>query len=163
LFGLFGRGARRARDTLKNAVPEIAPGAAPQAPAPSPPRRLWLRPPDETVAARQEAPGAWTVDLRGRPLAEGSSLRVVGEGLAEPLVLVRVHATHLAAARGQCALDGSDLLWISQTDRLYCPGCTSRWRLDGTPARGPAIQSLASYVVEESAGVVSIRAPGAAK
>ncbi len=158
LFGVFGRGARSFRESIEREAPALAPGAA-RRPAPSVHRDRRLRPPDDTVPALPEEPGVWGVDLRRRPLGVATSLRVVGKGLAEPLLLVRVAAAHFAVTAGECPVDGSDLLWVAFEDRVGCPSCGSRWRLDGHCTRGPSDCDLASFPAQESGGLVRVRGP----
>jgi hypothetical protein len=152
LFGIFGRGAKGFRESLERAAPELEPRAKPPA---SPDCRL--RPAHETVEALLEEPGHWGVDLRRRPLGVLRSFRVTGEGLAEPLLLARVNETHYAVVAGECAADGSDLLWLAFEDRVACPSCGSRWRLDGRHVSGPAQGDLASFLADETAGILRIR------
>jgi hypothetical protein len=156
LFGIFGRGAKGFRDAIEKAAPSLQPGARP---ASGPVRRT--RPAHETVEALLEEPGHWGIDLRRRPLGVLRSFRVTGEGLAEPLLLARVHETHYAVVAGECAADGSDLLWLAFEDRVACPACGSRWRLDGRYVSGPAEGDLASFLAEETGGILRIRVRGA--
>jgi hypothetical protein len=157
LFGIFGRGAKGFREAIEKSAPALTPGAA-RAPAPSFERKL--RPPDETVAAASDGQGGFLVDLRRRPLAIGRSLRIAGPGLAEPLLAVRVNEHHVGIVGGECATDGSDLLWLQFEDRVACPSCGSRWRLDGSHLRGPADSPLALFLVDETAGLLHFRGIG---
>ena len=152
LFGIFGRGAKGFKDAIEKAAPSLHPSA--KGPA-NPGRRL--RPAAETVEALLEEPGHWGIDLRRRPLAVLRSFRVTGEGLAEPLLLARVTETHYAVVAGECSEDGSDLIWLAFEDRAVCPSCGSRWRLDGVLTQGPADCDLASFLAEESGGILRIR------
>jgi hypothetical protein len=156
LFGIFGRGAKGFKDAIESAAPALGPQTKPPA---DPARRL--RPAHETVEALLEEPGHWGVDLRVRPLGVLRSFRVVGQALAEPLLLARVNETHYAVVAGECAADGSDLLWLAFEDRVVCPSCGSRWRLDGRHAGGPAEGDLASFLADESGGILRIRVRGA--
>ena len=156
LFGIFGRGAKGFRDAIEKSAPALDPAAKPKA---GPVRRL--RPPGETVEALLEEPGHWGIDLRRRPLGVLRSFRVTGEGLAEPLLLARVNDTHYAVVAGECAADGSDLLWLAFEDHVACPACGSRWRLDGGHVSGAAEGDLASFLADESGGILRIRARGA--
>jgi hypothetical protein len=158
LLGIFGVGAKGFRDSLEREAANLAPGAAPSRSAPRPTFERKLRPADETIVARLESLGEWTIDLRARPLAVGRSWRAVGEGLAEPLLVARVSATHVGVVAGECSIDGSDLLWLQFEDRVACPACGSRWRLDGAVTRAPADCPLASILAEEMDGVVRMRA-----
>jgi len=157
LLGIFGVGAKGFRDSLEREASNLGPTAR-RAPAPRPTFERKVRPPAETVVAKLVALGEWMLDLNERPLGVGGTWRVVGEALAEPLLVVRVHPTHVAVVGGECALDGSDLLWLAFEDRVACPSCGSRWRLDGAVARAPADSRLASFVAEERDGVLRIRA-----
>jgi Rieske Fe-S protein len=157
LLGIFGVGARGFRDALEREASNLSSASA-QARPPRPAIERKLRAADETVVAWQESLGEWSIDFRARKLEVGRSWRAVGEGLAEPLLVARVSATHVAAVAGECSVDGSDLLWLAFEDRVACPACGSRWRLDGAVARGPADSPLASFVVEETDGVVRVRA-----
>jgi len=154
-----GEPGQPARDTAPPAP--AAPGASPT--RMHPPRRL--RPRIHTVPAfrdANESPGGhprYVVDLNLKPLDAGRSWRVAAADLAEPLVLVRVNDTHYAATTGECPLDFSDLNWQAAEDRLWCPGCGSRWRLDGAVAQGPARRELLPLLVDEKAGVVRIEVP----
>ena len=156
LFGIFGRGAKGFKDSIEKAAPSLDPRAKPAA---SPVRRT--RPAHETVEALLEEPGHWGVDLRLRPLGVLRSFRVTGQGLAEPLLLARVNESHYAVVAGECAADRSDLLWLAFEDRVACPSCGSRWRLDGGHTEGPAQGDLASFLAEESGGILRIRVRGA--
>ena len=157
LLGIFGVGAKGFRDSLEREAANLSPVAG-SAPPARPTFERKLRPADETVVARPQSLGAWTIDLVALPLAVGSSWRAVGEGLAEPLLVARVSATHVGVVAGECSIDGSDLLWLAFEDRVACPACGSRWRLDGAVARAPADCPLASFVVEERDGVLRLRA-----
>jgi hypothetical protein len=156
LLGIFGARAKGLRDVLEKEAPHLAPGAA-APPRPLPAFERKLRPPQDTVVALRGAHVGWIVDLRSRPLDVGRSLRVVGDGLAEPLLAARVTADHAAVVAGECPVDGSDLLWLQFEDRVACPSCGSRWRLDGEPTRGPGDCRLASFLVDEIEGMLRIR------
>jgi hypothetical protein len=158
LLGLFGAPAKSFRESLEREADTLKPGAAPAAPA-GPQRRL--RPAEDTVEALLEETGAWGVDLRRKPLEVGRSWRLTGEGLAEPLLAARVSWTHVAVVGGECPVDGSDLRWSQEADRVHCPACGSRWRLDGASTRGPADSRLAVYVAEESLGILHLRTSAA--
>lgn len=156
LFGIFGRGGKAFRDAIEKSAPSLDPKAkAPQG------ARRRLRPASETVEALLEEPGHWGVDLRRRPLGVLRTFRVTGEGLAEPLLLARVHETHYAVVAGECGGDGSDLLWLAFEDRVVCPACGTRWRLDGGYVSGPAEGDLASFLADETGGILRIRVRGA--
>jgi len=157
LLGIFGVGAKGFRDSLQREAENLAPVAG-SAPPPRPTFERKLRPADESVVARPRSLGEWTVDLAARPLAVGRSWRAVGEGLAEPLLVARVSATHVGVVAGECSIDGSDLVWLQFEDRVACPACGSRWRLDGAVTRAPADCALASFVAEEREGVLRVRA-----
>ena len=157
LLGIFGAGAKGLRDSIEKSAPDLAPGARP-APHPAPSYERKLRPPDETLAASSDGQNGFLVDLRRRPLAVGRSLRLAGPGLAEPLLAVRVNAEHVGIVGGECPVDGSDVLWLAFEDRAACPSCGSRWRLDGHLVRGPADCDLGSFLVDETAGLLRLRA-----
>jgi hypothetical protein len=157
LLGIFGVGAKGFRDSLEREASNLSPTVRSSQPAPRPTFDRKLRPADETIVARLGAPGEWTMDLAARPLDVGRSWRAIGEALAEPLLVVRVSASHVAVVGGECAIDGSDLLWLAFEDRVACPSCGSRWRLDGALRRGPADSPIASFVAEETADVVRVR------
>jgi hypothetical protein len=154
LLGIFGVGAKGFRDSLAREASNLSPAAAPPRPA----FERKLRPADETIVARPASLGEWTIDLAARPLAVGCSWRAVGEGLAEPLLVARVSETHVGVVAGECSIDGSDLLWLQFEDRVACPACGSRWRLDGVVTRAPADCPLASFLAEETTGVLRLRA-----
>lgn len=151
LLGIFGRGARSFRDTLEQAAPALEPGKPARA------RERKQRPPQECVIATPAGPDGILLDLKGRPLPVGESVRVAAHPLAMPLLLARVSERHLAAVTGVCPLDASDLLWSHGADRVACPSCASLWRLDGAPTRGPARHALRSFPVSETAGLATIR------
>ena len=155
LFGIFGRGAKGFRDAIEKAAPSLGPA---EKAAEGSVRRL--RPAAETVHALLEEPGHWGVDLRTRPLGILRSFRVTGEGLAEPLLLARVNESHYAVVAGECGADGSDLLWLAFEDRVVCPACGTRWRLDGGHVSGPAEGDLASFLADETGGILRIRVRG---
>lgn len=159
LLGIFGEGLRELKQTAKAVeqplpAPPAGPGAQASAAPPSHPRRA--RPAAEILEGVCDAQGLMTLDLRGRPLAEGASIRVDAVGFPLPLVLVRVNDVHYGACATTCPCDGSDVLWSAQADVLWCPSCGSRWTLDGRTARGPATRALRSFVVQEAEGVVRI-------
>lgn len=159
LFGIFGRGAKGFKEALEKSAPALTPGAAAR-PAPSSSYERKLRPPDETVAATSDGEGGFLVDLRRRPLAVGRSFRIAGPGLAEALLAVRVNEHHVGIVGGECATDGSDLIWVQFEDRVACPSCGSRWRLDGSHLRGPADSPLGLFLVDDIAGLLRFRAIG---
>ena len=69
---------------------------------------------------------------------------------------MRVAGDHYAASTAECPVDASDVQWHAENDVLWCPGCGSRWRLDGTIVQGPAEQELLSLhvdVLEETARI----------
>ena len=157
LLGIFGEGLRELKQSAKAVEkPLAAPtaGSAASATTPSHPRRA--RPAAEVLEGTCDAQGLLTLDLRGRPLAEGDSIRVDAVGFPLPLVLVRVNDVHYGACATTCPCDGSDVLWSAQADVLWCPSCGSRWTLDGRTARGPANRALRSFVVQEAEGAVRI-------
>jgi hypothetical protein len=159
--GLLGGLFRKPAEVLRDKIPEALRGGLP-APRAVEPKRTYprrLRPADDTVVAKPDAAGRFVVDLRARPLLPGGSIRVQAAELAEPLVLVRVTLEHLACATGECTLDGSDLKWHAGLDNLWCPGCGSQWRLDGSLARGPAHGELLSIHVTEAEGLVRLDVP----
>jgi hypothetical protein len=157
LFAIFGRGAKGFKDALEEAAPALQPGAAAK-PAPAPSYERKLRPPEDTLAVVSDGQSGFLVDLRRKPIATGRSARLAGQALAEPLLAVRVHDQHVAVVGGECPVDGSDLLWLAFEDRVACPSCGSRWRLDGWLTRGPADCALASFLVDETAGLLRLRA-----
>ena len=63
-----------------------------------------------------------------RRLPVGGSVLVSGGELAEPVILVRVHAHHWAACSCECPVDGSDILWSHDDDRLRVGGTAARER-----------------------------------
>lgn len=165
---LLGNLLRKPIEEATRRIPEqVAPalrGAAafarqPPLPQPKvvPPRRL--RPDAGVLRAVEDEAGRFRVDLAARPLAVGQSAKVVADVLAEPLVLVRVNAEHLAAATGECPVDRSDLIWHPGQEVLWCPGCGSQWRLDGHVVRGPARQRQLALHVVEMEGVARIDVP----
>jgi hypothetical protein len=154
LLGIFGAGAKGFRDSLEKSAEELSPVARP-APRASYERKL--RPPEETLAAVPDGQRGFLVDLRPRPIEVGGSVRLAGAALAEPLLAVRVHAQHVAVVGGECPVDGSDLLWLAFEDRAACPSCGSRWRLDGELMRGPADSRLATFLVDDTAGLLRLR------
>jgi hypothetical protein len=158
LLGIFGVGAKGFRESLEREAANLSESGATPRPAPPPTYERKLRAADETIVARPGSPGEWTIDLRARPLAVGRSWRAVGEALSEPLLVARVSATHVGVVAGECSIDGSDLLWLQFEDRVACPACGSRWRLDGVVTRAPADCRLASFLAEEQAGVLRVRA-----
>jgi hypothetical protein len=173
LFGVFGKGLRNLKDGLDDvhrahkgaSRPAGAGGSAgaPDRPPPPPPSSAYervVRPPDELAPATATSPGTWSVDLGERRLPVGDSVVVSGGELTEPVILVRVNAHHWAACTCECPVDGSDLLWAADDDRLRCPGCASEWRLDGVSLGGPADCELARFVVdayEDDDGAVEVR------
>ncbi len=172
LIGAFGRGLQSLKDGLEDvqaagssSPPSSAAAPPPATPPPAPPApssgysRI-LRPPDEMAFAESAGIGSWTLDLRGRALEVASSVIVSGGELPEHLILVRVHPHHYAACSAECPVDGSDLLWRHDDDRLNCPACCSQWRLDGEVTQGPADCHLARLVVdalEDGEGGVEVR------
>jgi hypothetical protein len=159
LLGIFGVGAKGFRDSLERSAHDLAPGTRPAPKEPPRPGRK-LRPPEDTLAAASDGQGGFLVDLRPRPIAVGASARLAGPALAEPLLAVRVHERHVAVVGGECPVDGSDLLWLQFEDRAACPSCGSRWRLDGDLMRGPADCRLGTFLVDETAGLLRLRAIG---
>jgi hypothetical protein len=144
LMDILGRGVRGLREGLEETARVAVPGAAPLGPAPV---RV-ERPPGECGVARPDGFDATRYDRDPASIEVGASVCLRGEHLAEPLVLVHVDEHHWAAATGECPVDGSDLLWAAEEDRLLCPACKSRWRLDGEPAAGPARARLESLDVQ---------------
>jgi hypothetical protein len=157
LLGIFGAGAKGFRDSIEKAAPSLDATPAPR-PAQGYERRL--RPPADTLQAASDGQSGFLVDLRPRPIAVGASARLAGAALAEPLLAVRVHEQHVAVVGGECPVDGSDILWLQFEDRAACPSCGSRWRLDGELMRGPADCGLASFLVDETAGLLRLRPIG---
>lgn len=155
LFGLLGRGVKGFKDSL-DGKPEGGRDDRDE-PIPYPVTDRLLRPYEENVEALADDGGAWVVDLSHQPLDAGRSLRVFGIDLPEALVLVRVHERHFAACSCECPVDGSDLVWSPDDDRLRCPACESLWRLDGASMQGPADSDLARYVVDPGETGVTIR------
>lgn len=157
---LLGGLLRRPVDEIRERLPASFRSAAPRTQGAEqftyPTRR---RPPDHTVRATPDAAGRYRVDLASKPLLPGMSWRVVADDLAEALVLVRVSDAHCAAATGECPLDASDVFYQRAQDVLWCPGCGSQWRLDGSVARGPARAELLSLHVDEAEGVARIDVP----
>ena len=158
LFGIFGRSTKGFRDSIEKAAPELVRGAG--APRPKPRYERMLRSPDETLPATSDGQDGFLVDLRRRPLSAGRSLRIAGAGLAAPLLAVRVNPEHVGVVGGECPVDGSDLMWLAFEDRVACPSCGARWRLDGSVTRGPADSALGTYLVDETAGLLRFRAIG---
>jgi hypothetical protein len=153
LFGVFRKGARSLRDGLDDVHRAHRgaqrPGATETAsPVEEAEHDRLLRPPAELAIALPSGPAAWNVDLKGRHIEPGHDAVVRGSGMDEPMVLVRVHAHHWAACTGECPIDGSDILWRHDEDRLRCPSCGSTWRLDGESLEGPADSALARFVVD---------------
>lgn len=163
LGGLFQRPLQEIRERLPASLTRASPDAAAGGGRMHPPRRL--RPRTHTVPAFPDATAPqgpetrFVVDLTAKPLAPGHSWRVVAEVLAESLVLVRVNETHYAATTGECPIDASDLHWKAEEDRLWCPACDSRWRLDGAVTKGPSRRPLLPLLLEEKDGVVRIHVP----
>jgi len=166
LFGVFGKGLQSLREGLDEAHrAHSGEAAGPRDLPPDPPASLGdfervVRPPDELVRATSGAPGTWGLDLGERRLAIGDSVLVSGAELTEPVILVRVNANHWAACTCECPVDGSDILWAKDDDRLRCPGCASEWRLDGASLGGPADDPLVRFVVdayEDDEGGVEVR------
>jgi hypothetical protein len=153
LIGLFGRGVRGFRDGLSEDGARPADGlGGEEGPPPDgyPVTDRLLRPFEENVEALTVEPGRARVDLEGRELPPGGSIRVYGMDLPEALVLVRVDERHAAACSSECPVDGSDILWEGAQDLLECPACGSLWRLDGKVMDGVAAEyDLQRYVVEE--------------
>lgn len=154
--GLLGGLLRRPVEEIRGKLGPAGAAAAAQRAFTYPKRS---RPLDHTVKATRDDAGRYRVDLAARPLAPGMSWRVVADDLAEALVLVRVDADHVAAATGECPLDGSDLFFQRSADVLWCAGCGSQWTLDGEVARGPARGKLLSLHVDEAEGVARIDVP----
>lgn len=161
LGGLFRRPARAIGEKLPEVIRSAAPGAAPArtqvVPSREYPKRV--RGADEIVKAVADAHGRFVCDLREKPLFPGGTWKIVADELAEPLVLVRVSPGHIACATGECTVDGSDLRWHAGLEVVWCPGCGSQWRLDGSVARSPARRPLLSLHVVEDDGVVRIDVP----
>lgn len=148
----------RIPEALRNAAP-LGPGSRAGSPSPraSYPKRLRVQ--SDTVRATADASGNFLVDLGAAPLAVGQSRRVVAAELGEALVVVRVSEEHHAAATGECPVDGSDVLWHAPQEVLWCPGCGSRWRLDGSVVCAPARTPLLSIHVDEAEGVLRLDVP----
>ena len=159
LLGIFGVGAKGFRESIEKSAPAFDPRARP-APQPAPTYERKLRPANDTLNAASDGQSGFIVDLRPRPILVGMSARLAGAALAEPLLAVRVHEQHVAVVGGECPVDGSDILWLQFEDRAACPSCGSRWRLDGDLMRGPADCRLASFLVDETAGLLRLRAIG---
>ena len=154
LMDLLGRSVRGFADSMEGR-PETGPETDPE---PYPVRERQFRPLEENVEAITDEAGAWVVDLDGRALEPGTSLRVFGVDLPEAIVLVCIHDRHYAACSSECPVDGSDLTWAAADDRLRCPACGSLWRLDGAVMQGPADSDLARYLVDrDAAGVIVVR------
>ena len=168
LFDVF----RKPLETLREELTEDGGGAAstrasldpPSDPPPAPDYPRVVRPPDALVSASAAGPGVWDVDLGETPLPVGAGVVVTGAGLPENVVLVRVNGTHCGAVTAECPVDGSDLAWNAEWDRVVCPGCASAWRLDGCATSGPAHASgagtLGHVVVEcfaDDAGALEVR------
>jgi hypothetical protein len=154
LLSIFGVGARTFGETLRQEAPNLGPGAPPSQ---RPRAERKLRPDADVVRASSDGQGGWIADLRPKPLAVGASAKITGPGLAEPLLAARVHERHVAIVGGECPGDGSDLLWLAFEDRVACPSCGGRWRLDGYPTRAPADSRLASFLVDDAAGFLRFR------
>ncbi len=150
LFGAFRRSARALRaglDDVQHAAASAGPAPrAGAASAPSYPRLL--RPAEQVVTAYATGHSAWTLALGERAPEAGGSVVVVGGGLPEPLVVVRVNAQHWASCTAECPIDGSHVDWDGALDRLVCPACRSQWRLDGDCMGPPADSPLARLVVD---------------
>lgn len=162
LGGLLRRPLDGIRERLPGALSGLAPGGAAKPASSWQKRTTWprrLRPPTHTVTAKPDAAGRFVVDLNAHPLEPGRSWRVRAEELAEPLILVRVAGTHHAASTAECPVDASDVQWHAENDVLWCPGCGSRWRLDGRVAQGPAAQDLLSLHVDVLDGIARIDVP----
>ena len=156
LFGLLGRGFREVRSTLDPKSGRAEP-AEPVEQYPDFDRIL--RSDVEVVEAVPDGVGAWRVDLRDRPIPVGDSIGLRGDDLVEPLVVVRVLENHYAACSAECPVDGSELLWSAEEDRLFCPSCQSRWRLDGESTRGPADSALGRYFVDPMGEMMRVTEP----
>ena len=159
LFGVFGRGVRGLSEGLSETAKELGPQKKTEAPAEPPPSydRI-LRPDEECAEGRPDGFQAYRVDREAETIEPGSSLCVRGGQLPEPIIVVRVHETHLAACSAECGVDGSEVVWSGEEDRLLCPSCGTRWRLDGEPMSGPAAVRLASFSVEREPGGLRITA-----
>ena len=69
-------------------------------------------------------------------------------GFTDPIAVVRVDASTVAAVNARCTHLGCTVAW--QRDRFQCPCHESAFALDGRvlPGDGPARRSLATYAVE---------------
>ncbi len=157
LLGIFGRGLRDARDVVADEARVLGGSPSGATPPAYPTCERVLRPPGQIVGAMPDGLGSWLVDLFAHPLPVGGSVRVEGGGLVEPLVLVRVHETHYGACTSWCPYDGSDLLWAPEEDRLRCPSCGTRWRLDGVPTSGPTRIRIANFLVDAGPALARVR------
>ena len=166
LFGVFRKPLRDLKDGLEDVhraqsgQPRPATRPEDAAAAPSVDYERVVRPPEDLAPAEPAGPGSWTVDLAERRIEVGSSVLISGGEMPEPVILVRVHAHHWAACSCECPVDGSDILWAHDDDRLRCPGCASEWRLDGESLGGPASFHLARFVVDayqDDVGGVEVR------
>jgi cytochrome b6-f complex iron-sulfur subunit len=56
----------------------------------------------------------------------------------------------LLALEPECVLEGRGIrvLWVDINQRFECPGCGSKYRLDGTWISGPASRGLDRYIME---------------
>ena len=155
LFGFLGRGF----EGLKDGLAEAGDALRDQEPAaePSDDLEMILRPAAETVTAMGDGLGRWNVHFEGPVPPRGGSVLVVGDDLPERVVVVRVDELHWSGCSSECPVDGSDLVWAATDDRLMCPSCDSRWRLDGEPKSGPANTRLARYFVDQEGHRLRIR------
>lgn len=161
LGGFLRRPMREIRDRIPEALRNAGPLAPGKRPPTAPPRTYpkRLRVATDTLRATADASGNFLVDLSAAPLEIGQSRRVVAAELGEALVVVRVSEDHHAAATGECPVDGSDVLWHAPQEVLWCPGCGSRWRLDGSVVCAPTKIGLLSIHVDEAEGVLRLDVP----
>ena len=166
---------RELSDSLKDGAQDVRQASARSPAAPgtqlpgsqlpdTPPPRLenlprLLRPDEEIAEGRPDGFDAWRADVSADTIPEAGSLTLRGDDLPEPLIVVRVNATHWSGASGECPADGSELVWDAPADRLRCPACHSMWRLDGEPSAGPANAQLDVLFVEREPNGLRLTRP----
>lgn len=163
LFGALGKTLRTLASSLEEGGRDVRAAHTGRAPDALPPRPANLpripRDDAQCAAARSDGFQAWRTDRMLETIRPGASICLRGEDLPEPIVVVRVNPVHVTAASGECPADGSELDWSSALDRLFCPSCRSKWRLDGEPMDGPANASLAVFFVTSEPDGLRITTP----